>query len=134
MPPGLVEVLQVPDLGPKKVALFWKQLGVTNLGELEAAGRAGKLRSLPGMGEKSEARILAGIEALGRRSDRTPLGKAWPFAQSLLDLLRTVPGVKAVEVAGSLRRMRPTVGDIDLLAAASDIAGRLCRPSSATRT
>ncbi|OGO35305.1 MAG: hypothetical protein A2W35_07420 [Chloroflexi bacterium RBG_16_57_11] len=120
VPPGLVEVLQVPDLGPKKAALFWKQLGITNLAELEAAGRAGKLRSLPGMGEKSEARILAGIEALSRRSDRTPLGKAWPFAQSLLDLLRGVPGVKAVEVAGSLRRMRATVGDIDLLAAASD--------------
>lgn len=122
VPPGLAEVLQVPDLGPKKAALFWKQLGVTNLAELEAAARAGKLRSLPGMGEKSEARILAGIEALARRSDRIPLGKAWPFAQSLLALLREVPGVQAVEVAGSLRRMRATVGDIDLLAAASDSA------------
>jgi DNA polymerase (family 10) len=122
VPPGLVQVLQVPDLGPKKAALFWKQLGVTNLAELEAAARAGKLRSLPGMGEKSETRILAGIEALARRSDRIPLGKAWPFAQSLLALLRGVPGVQAAEVAGSLRRMRPTVGDIDLLAAASDSA------------
>jgi DNA polymerase (family X) len=120
VPPGLVQVLQVPDLGPKKVALFWKQLGVTNLAELEAAARAGKLRSLPGMGEKSETRILAGIEALSRRTDRIPLGKAWPFAQSLLALLRSVTGVQAVEVAGSLRRMRATVGDIDLLAAASD--------------
>jgi DNA polymerase (family 10) len=122
VPPGLVEVLQVPDLGPKKVALFWKQAGVTNLAELEAAARAGKLRTLPGMGEKSEARILAGIEALARRSDRVPLGKAWPFAQSLMALLRAVPGVQAVEAAGSLRRMRATVGDIDLLAAASDSA------------
>jgi DNA polymerase (family 10) len=122
VPPGLVEVLQVPDLGPKKAALFWKQAGVTNLAELEAAARLGKLRSLPGMGEKSEARILAGIEALARRSDRIPLGKAWPFAQSLLARLRAVPGVQAVEVAGSLRRMRATVGDIDLLAAASDSA------------
>jgi DNA polymerase (family 10) len=122
VPPGLVEVLQVPDLGPKKAALFWKQIGVTNLAELEAAAQAGQLRSLPGMGEKSEARILAGIAALRRRSDRMPLGKAWPFAQSLLALLRAVPGVQAVEVAGSLRRMRATVGDIDLLAAASDSA------------
>jgi DNA polymerase (family X) len=120
VPPGLVEVVQVPDLGPKKAALFWKQLGVTNLAELEAAARAGRLSTLPGMGEKSEARILAGIEALARRSDRIPLGKAWPFAQSLLALLLDVPGVQAVEVAGSLRRMRATVGDIDLLAAASD--------------
>ncbi len=71
VPPTLVDLLQVPDLGPKKVALFWKQLGVTNLAELEAAARAGKLQSLPGMGAKSEQRILAGLEALSRRSDRT---------------------------------------------------------------
>ncbi|MDI6694002.1 MAG: DNA polymerase/3'-5' exonuclease PolX [Anaerolineales bacterium] len=120
VPPGLVDLLQVPDLGPKKAALFWKQLGVTNLVELEAAARAGKLRDLPGMGEKSEARILAGIEALSRRTTRTPLGKAWPFAQELLKLIREAPGVQAVEIAGSLRRMRATVGDIDLLAAAAD--------------
>ncbi len=120
VPPGLVDLLQVPDLGPKKAALFWKQLGVTNLAELEAAARAGKLRDLPGMGEKSEARILAGIEALSRRTTRTPLGKAWPFAQELLKLIREAPGVQAVEIAGSLRRMRATVGDIDLLAAAAD--------------
>jgi len=120
VPPGLVKVLEVPDLGPKKTALFWKQLGVTNLAELEAAARSGKLRTLPGMGEKSEARILAGIEALSRRSDRLPLGKAWPFAQDLLARLRSVPGVRAAELAGSLRRMRSTVGDIDIEAAAAD--------------
>lgn len=120
VPPGLVEVLQVPDVGPKKAALFWKKLGVTDLAELEAAARTGKLRDLPGMGAKSETRVIAGIEALARRSDRTPLGKAWPFAQELLALLRNVPGVQMVEVAGSLRRMRATVGDLDLLAAATD--------------
>jgi DNA polymerase (family 10) len=120
VPPGLVDLLQVPDLGPKKAALFWKQLGVTNLAELEAAARTGKLRDLPGMGQKPEARILAGIEALSRRTTRTPLGKAWPFAQELLKLIREAPGVQAVEIAGSLRRMRATVGDIDLLAAAAD--------------
>lgn len=120
VPPSLVGLLQVPDLGPKKAALFWKQLGVTNLAELETAAREGKLRHLPGMGEKSEARILAGIEALSRRTTRTPLGKAWIFAQELLQLIREAPGVRAVEVAGSLRRMRATVGDIDLLAAAAD--------------
>lgn len=125
VPPSLVDLLQVPDLGPKKAALFWKQLGVTNLAELEAAAREGKLRSLPGMGEKSEARILAGIEALSRRTTRTPLGKAWPFAQELLQLIREVTGVRAVEVAGSLRRMRATVGDIDLLAAAADSAAAM---------
>jgi DNA polymerase (family 10) len=120
VPPSLAELLQVPDLGPKKVALFWKQLGITRLSELESAAREGKLRTLPGMGEKSEAKIIAGIEALGRRTDRIPLGRAWPFAQELLDYLRKVPGVEAVELRGSLRRMRATVGDIDILAAARD--------------
>src|SRR4030066_598288 len=120
VPRGLAELLQVPDLGPKKVALFWKQLGITSLSELESAARSGKMRNLPGMGEKSEVKIIAGIEALGRRSTRVPLGRAWPFAQELLEFLRKAPGVKAVEVGGSLRRMRSTVGDIDILAAAKN--------------
>ena len=125
VPPSLAELLQVPDLGPKKVALFWKQLGITNLTELDKAAREGKLRSIPGMGEKSEAKIIAGIEALGRRSKRVSLGRAWPFAQELLDYLRKIPGVKAVELGGSLRRMRSTVGDIDILAAAADSSGAM---------
>ena len=120
VPPSLVDLLQVPDLGPKKVAMFWKQLGITDLAALEAAAREGKLRTLPGMGEKSEARITAGIEALKRRGDRIPLGKAWPFAQELLEMLRKVPGVTAASAGGSLRRMRSTVGDLDLLAGAKD--------------
>ncbi len=122
IPEGLVEVLGVPDLGPKKVALFWKELGITNLAELDAAARAGKLRDLPGMGEKSEAKVIAGIEALSRRSDRIPLGRAWPAAQELLAFLRGLPGVSAAEAAGSLRRMRATVGDLDLLVASGDSA------------
>jgi DNA polymerase (family 10) len=120
VPPSLVDILQVPDLGPKKTAVFWKQLGITNLAELEAAARAGKLRELPGMGEKSESRILLGIEALARRSTRIPIGRAWPFAQELMAFLRNVPGVQAVELGGSLRRMRAMVGDLDILAAAED--------------
>ncbi len=120
VPVTLVELLQVPDLGPKKVGLFWHELGVTDLKGLEAAARSGKLRGLPGMGEKSEAKVIAGIESLSRRSDRLPLGRAWPFAQEMVAFLRAQPGVTAVEVAGSLRRMRPTVGDIDLLVAVAD--------------
>ena len=135
VPVGLVEVLQVPDLGPKKAALFWRELGITNLAELEAAARAGRLRSLPGMGEKSEVKIIAGIEALSRRSTRIPLGRAWPLAQELIHFLSQQPGVAAVEVAGSLRRMRVTVGDIDLLVAAQDseavMAGFIQRPDVA---
>lgn len=120
VPPSLAELLQVPDLGPKKIALFWRELGITDLSELESAARAGKLRNLPGMGAKSEAKIIAGIESLARRTTRTPLWKAWPVAQELLAQLRTIHGVHAAEAAGSLRRMRETVGDLDLLVAASD--------------
>jgi DNA polymerase (family 10) len=118
LPPSLVELLRVPDLGPKKAKMFWEQLGITSLAELEAAAREGKLRDLPGMGEKSEAKVLAGIESLARRTTRNPLGKAWPVAQSIVAQLRPIPGVERVEVAGSLRRMRDTIGDLDLLAAA----------------
>lgn len=120
VPESLVDLLQVPDLGPKKVALFWKELGITDLAGLEAAAREGKLRNLPGMGEKSEAKVLAGIAALERRSDRIPLGRAWVLAQELLAWLRQQPGVAAAEAAGSLRRMRATVGDIDLVVAVED--------------
>lgn len=120
VPSSLAEILKVPDLGPKKVAMFWKELGITSLNELENAARTGKLRTLPGMGDKSEAKIIAGIEALGRRSTRIPLGKAWPFAQELMAYLRKASGVEAVELGGSLRRMRATIGDVDILAAAKD--------------
>ncbi len=120
VPASLADLLQVPDLGPKKVALFWRELGITNLEELETAARDGQLRQLPGMGAKSEAKVLAGIEALARRTDRIPLGQAWPVVQSLLDELRSLPGVVAAEAAGSFRRMRATVGDLDLLVGAED--------------
>jgi DNA polymerase (family X) len=120
IPPGLAGWIQVPGLGPKKVALIWKELGITKLSDLEKAAREGKLRGLPGMGEKSEIQIISGIESLGRRSGRIPLGRAWPLAQKILALLKQVEGVTAAEPAGSLRRMRATVGDLDILVAAKD--------------
>jgi DNA polymerase (family 10) len=121
VPASLAEVVKIPDLGPKKVKLFWEELGITTVEELADAARTGKLAALPGMGEKSQARVLAGIEALSRRqTDRTPLGDVWDFALSQLDFLRALPGVTTAEMAGSLRRMRDTVGDLDILAAAAD--------------
>lgn len=120
VPPSLAELLEVPDLGPKKISLFWKELGITDLAGLEAAARGGELQNLPGMGQKSEAKILAGIEALSRRTTRTPLWKAWPAAEQLLAMLRQIPGVEKAAAGGSLRRMRETVGDLDLLVAAED--------------
>lgn len=118
VPPELATLLQIPDLGPKKVGMFYRELGIMSIDQLKAAAESGKLRDLPKMGEKSEAKILAGIQALTRRSGRLPLGNVLPFAQELIAELHKVPGVKAAEMAGSLRRMRATIGDIDLLVAA----------------
>ncbi|UCG23665.1 MAG: DNA polymerase/3'-5' exonuclease PolX [Chloroflexota bacterium] len=119
VPPSLVEMLRVEGVGPKRVKQIYDTLGVTTLDELTAAAAAGKLRDLPGMGAKSEAKIVANIEALARHGDeRVPLGMAWPVAQTILAQLRQLPGVTKAAVGGSLRRMRETTGDIDLLVAA----------------
>ncbi len=122
VPPSLADWLQVPGLGPKKISLIWKTLGITTLPQLEKAARAGKLRDLPGMGAKSEAQIIAGIESLARRSGRIPLGRAYPLAQEIIAVLKKVKGVVDAQPAGSLRRMRSTIGDIDILVAAQDSA------------
>ncbi len=122
VPPSLTELLQVSDVGPRKAALFWKQAGVTTLAELEAAAQAGKLRSLPGMGEKSEQRVLEGIKALRRRPTRRLLGNVRPVALRTLEWLRAQKGVEQAEIAGSLRRWRPTIGDLDLGAASNEPA------------
>jgi len=120
VPLSLADLLEIPGLGPKKVGLFWKELDITTLEELETAARAGELRKLPGMGAKSEEKIIKGIEAHSRRTGRTPLGIAWYFVQELLAFLREMPEVSAAEAAGSLRRMKETVGDLDILAAAAN--------------
>ena len=120
IPPGVVAMLAIPEVGPKTAKLLFEKLGLTSVAEVERAAREGKLRTLPGLGEKSERKILAGIEALHRRSERIPLGTAWPVAQEILAALRQVRGVVQAEAAGSLRRMRATVGDIDLLVASAD--------------
>ena len=117
VPPGVAAMLDITGVGPKRVALFWKALGVTSVAELAEAARAGRVASLPGMGAKSEAQLLAGIDMLARRSDRMLLGVALPLAEEMLATLRQVPGVVQAAPAGSLRRRRETVGDIDLLVA-----------------
>jgi DNA polymerase (family 10) len=122
VPASLADWLQVPGLGPKKIALIWKTLNITALAELEAAAKNGQLRDLPGMGAKSEAAILEGIASLARRSGRIPLGRAYPLAQEIIATLKRVKGVVAAEPAGSLRRMRSTVGDLDILVASKDSA------------
>ncbi|MDI7274416.1 MAG: DNA polymerase/3'-5' exonuclease PolX [Anaerolineae bacterium] len=120
VPPGVVSLLAIPDVGPKTARLLWERLGAMSIAEVEEAARAGKLRELPGLGARSEQRILEGIRALNRRSRRIPLGIAWPVAMELLEQLRNLPGVEEASAAGSLRRMCATIGDLDLLAAAKD--------------
>jgi len=115
IPPGVVSLLAIPDVGPKTAKLMWERLGILSVAEVEKAAREGLLRTLPGLGEKSEQRILRGIEMLYRRSERIPLGTALPVAQELLDALREVPETLRASAAGSLRRMCATVGDLDLL-------------------
>jgi DNA polymerase (family 10) len=120
IPPSLAELLPVPSMGPKKIAMLWKTLGITSLAELEAAAKEGKLRDLPGMGAKSETAILEGIASLGRRSTRIPLGRAYPLALEIIGVLKKVKGVVDAQPGGSLRRMRSTIGDIDILVSAKD--------------
>jgi DNA polymerase (family 10) len=119
VPPGLIDVLKVGGVGPKKASRFWHELGITSIPELEAAARAGSLRELPGMGAKSEAAILENIERLAsRQTGRISIGVARPMAERLAERLRALPGVVAAEPAGSVRRWKETVGDLDLLVAA----------------
>lgn len=121
VPPTLVEMLRVEGLGPKRVFQVYKELGIETLDELAKAAEAGKLRELSGLGAKSEAKIVANIKALAQHGDdRIPLETAWPVAQQILAELERLEGVEKAAVAGSLRRMRETTGDIDLLVAAKD--------------
>lgn len=122
VPPSLVQVLRINGVGPKKAKLFWQELGITDVTALEAAARAGKLRDLSGMGAKSEQKIIEGIESLKRYTGRTALGVALPAAKAILNHLMKLPEAVEGAIAGSIRRGRPTIGDVDLLIA-SDNAG-----------
>ena len=117
IPPGLVDIMRLNGVGPKKAYLFWKALGITDIEALQKAAQAGKLRTLSGMGAKSEQKILDAIESLSRQTGRTPLGVALPAAEAVLEHLLALPEAIEGTVAGSLRRGKPTIGDIDLLIA-----------------
>jgi DNA polymerase (family 10) len=126
VPLSLVEVLHIPDVGPKKTRVMWQELGLTSVAEVKAAAEAGRLRALPGFGAKSEAKILAGIQALARRAtQRVHMGVAYPAARDLVEALSRLPRVRRVTYTGSLRRYCPTIGDLDILAATDDAAGTM---------
>lgn len=120
VPLSLRDILHINGVGPKKAKLFWDELGITTVEALKVAATEGKLQKLSGMGAKSEQKILAGIEALARRTTRISIGVALPLALTILGELRQLPQVIRGDVAGSLRRRRETIGDIDILIAAED--------------
>ncbi len=120
MPPGLPALLGIPGIGPKKVSLAWKELGVGSIDDLRAVIADGRLAGLQGMGKASVAKIAEGLAFLESSGGRTPLGVAMPIAEAFAELVRGIPGVSRVELAGSLRRGQETIGDIDILCIAKD--------------
>ncbi|MCH7642669.1 MAG: DNA polymerase/3'-5' exonuclease PolX [Chloroflexi bacterium] len=119
--PGLLEIMTVPEIGPKTAMRAAEELGIESLADLEAALRDGSFATLPRVGEKKAASILRRLETRLNQSDRMPIGKALPIAEhAIAELYRAAPGVRRLTVAGSLRRWRETAGDIDLLGVAGD--------------
>ncbi|MGO8786164.1 MAG: DNA polymerase/3'-5' exonuclease PolX [Terriglobia bacterium] len=122
IPRGLLALLQLQTVGPQKVRLFYQQAKVTSMDELEAAAKEGRLRGLPGMSAKSEENILKAVEAFRRSAGRYRMDTAYETAEVLTAWLRDSKTVQEVTPAGSLRRGRETVGDLDLLVTGRDAA------------
>lgn len=119
-PVAIGELVAVEGIGPKTVKALWEELKIKNLDELEAAARGGKLRALKGWGEKSEEKILKGIAFRRSAAGRVLLAGALPVAEAIVDKIRTLHFVARAEAAGSLRRMKETVGDLDILVVSRD--------------
>lgn len=120
MPKGLMELIQVQGLGPKKIKTLYKKLKIKSLAELKKAAGKGKLAKLAGFGTKSQKNILEAIEHKEKYAKRHLWWDAMEVASPILDGLKKVKGVKKAEIAGSLRRKLETIGDLDFLAAATD--------------
>ena len=121
--PTMLELLRLPGMGPKTVALVWSACQVCDIDGLEAAAKAGELTKLPRMGEKFVTKLLKGIEDHRKNSSRFRIDKAQQHADTIINLIRAFPGIDEIIPAGSLRRGRETVGDLDLLA-----TGPACEP------
>jgi DNA polymerase (family 10) len=115
IPEGVLQLLQVPGLGPKKAKMLFDKLKVKSVDDLEEALKKGKLSGLPGIQKKTEENILKGIELLKRGTERRPLGRVLPLAEDIIRRVRDAAPVGTIEVAGSIRRMKETVKDIDIL-------------------
>jgi DNA polymerase (family 10) len=123
IPPSLTELLKLEGLGPKKVKVLYDELNVDSVDRLEKAAQAGRLRNLPGMGLKTEEKILKSIEHYRAGMGRFKLSVGFQYAEALLRHLKGVAGVKRLDPAGSFRRRRETIGDLDILA----ICGKGCK-------
>jgi DNA polymerase (family 10) len=119
---GVREIAEIGGIGPKKAVVLHQNLGIENISQLEAAAKEGKIRGLFGFGVKSEANILQGIAERKGTAGRFLLGSMLPVAQMIQDELARLPAVRQVSLAGSIRRMKETIGDIDLLAASNEPA------------
>jgi DNA polymerase (family 10) len=119
LPEGIITLMTVPEVGPKTAVLLHEKLGVKTIDDLEKAARRGLVRKLPRMGAKTEENILKGIALIRRTKERLPLGQVLPHAKEIEEALRALKEVKAISLAGSIRRMKETIGDIDLLVTSS---------------
>ncbi len=117
VPPALLELTRVPGLGPRTAKEIYDGLGILSLDALEEAARSHRLQTLPGIKAKTEENILKGIAMLKRNEGRTLFPAAWVLAEGFLTSLRALPQVMRAEVAGSLRRAKESIGDLDLLVA-----------------
>ncbi|MFJ9607528.1 DNA polymerase/3'-5' exonuclease PolX [Kitasatospora sp. NPDC101176] len=122
IPPGVREMMAVPGVGPKRALALHRDLGLASVDDLAAAVRADRLSDVAGFGERSGEKILHGIEVMRQSGGRSLLDAATELAEQLVAALSAVPGCTRCAYAGSLRRMRETVGDIDVLATAGDSA------------
>lgn len=120
IPEGVIQWLNISGLGPKNIAKIHKELGIAELSELKAACQDGRVASLDGLGEKSAKKILQSIEWMEQFSERCRLDEARAVARMLYQFLKEKEGVQQIEVAGSLRRSKETIGDVDLLIGARE--------------
>jgi len=123
VPPGVRDLLSLSGLGPKKAARLWKELEVASVEEAEEAAQSGRVASLSGFGAKSAERLLVSIEEFRRHQGRILLSEADERIRPILEWMRAAPGVTAVEGAGSWRRRRETVGDLDVIVACDESPG-----------
>ena len=113
----LTKFLDIPGMGPKHAKLVHDKLGVKTVEALRKAAEDGRLRTLPGLGEKAEKNILQGIQQVQKYKERFPLAFIYPRAQAILEHMKGIKEIQQITLAGSLRRMRETIADVDILAA-----------------